>query len=132
MNIRFSGIIVAAMLVVPNISAGAELSMFERVLVPIAVRETPGAGGSLWTSTFTVLHSTAPVSVLGYDTGGDPIGLSIGSAYRPPLYYSGTAQPAGVLVYVSRDAGPATSYALRVRDVNHDDSDGGTTIPVIR
>jgi hypothetical protein len=104
---------------------------FETVLVPVAARDLPGAGGSLWRTTLYVHHESEPITVIGYDNH-DALSPLPGQTYRAPLFLSSPGDTAGTLLFVHKAIAGSTHYDLRIRDVSRDSAGPGVAVPVIR
>jgi hypothetical protein len=104
---------------------------FETVLVPLATRDLPGVGGSLWRTSLYVYHESEPTTVIGYDNQ-DPGVILPRHTYTAPLYLSGPGEPAGTLLFVDKRIAGTTHYDLRVRDVSRDGAGPGVAVPVLR
>jgi hypothetical protein len=105
---------------------------FEVALIPVAARDLPGAGGSLWRTSLYVRHESDPIVVVGYNFGDDPAIILPKHTYTPPLFLSGPGEPSGALLFVDKRTAPSTHYDLRVRDVSRDSAGPGVSIPVVR
>lgn len=118
------------------IARGAAAQQYDRrdletVLVPLATRDLPGVGGSLWRTNLYVHHEAEPITVLGYDTR-DPLILAPGRTYIAPLFLTDSGDPAGTLLYIDKRIADTTHYDLRVRDVSRDSAGPGVAVPVVR
>ena len=114
---------------------------YEAVFIPIAVREIPGALGSIWSSTLYVQNSSdATVEMPTYGTGivcrvapcnfnvgphtFDTVPLDSASSVHPDL-------PPAVMLYVPKSAHDL-HFNLRIQDLSRQSETWGTEIPVIR
>jgi hypothetical protein len=115
-------------------SAGAQQVRgdFEVALIPVAARDLPGAGGSLWRTNLYVRHESEPIVVVGYNFGDDPAVIIAKHTYTPPLFLSEPGEPSGALLFVYKPTAASTHYDLRVRDVSRNSGGPGVSIPVVR
>lgn len=112
-------------------TAAAQLpEQFERVLLPICVRQVPGAYGTLWsTELWYRNNSEYPVAVLplvgshNIPTIGKTVLLPVGSfpAYAP-----------GQVLFVERTGGSQVQFDLRLFDESNPEDAWGTKLPVVR
>ena len=141
-------IIFSAVMAVSSVASAEqlELAAFEPMLLPIAVRETPGAHGSLWQSAFWLMASgDASAGVMPFgpvdrlcELCPPPVPIPLptvpppaGMPFRPALYWSGPSAPPGILFYVSRQDAHRVHLSLQVRDRNSE-KPAATVIPVVR
>lgn len=113
---------------------------YEKILIPLTpnkVSGTPGANGSRWQATLSVLNqSTAPVQILGYDQN---CGLSACPPATPtgpritftPLLNDFQNEVQGMFLFVERSRSSDIEMQLRVRDLSRQSQSWGTSIPVV-
>lgn len=99
----------------------------ERVLLPIAVQQVPGAYGSLWTSDVWADIRGTGVSIVPLRiTDTNP--QFPGSQELPVVLFE-SGHPPGLFLEVSR--GAAITFNLRIRDLSRAAETWGTEIPVV-
>lgn len=118
-------------------------SLFEPLLVPVFA-SGPGALGSQWTSTMTLLNSGQSAVTLAKPLlSGDPhcpavCGCGVTAVLQPgsPAEPCPSFQnPSGVLLWIPRttpEDDPRLDFSLRVRDVSRSVLNAGTEVPVVR
>ncbi len=123
------------------VSAVAQVSDFERVLVPVTITgEVPGAFGSRWVTRLAMTNTADQrVQIFGYDPypGGCLIAVC---PPVPPTPANETFFPAvppgtisqGAIIEVDRQYAGKVRFQLRVQDVSRDTTTWGTEIPVVR
>ncbi len=110
--------------------AAQDLSLFERVLVPVTVSRIPGAFGTLWsTELWYRNNSTRPVVVY-------PLAMSdhVPTMNRTELlriFTSPNYDPSQI-IYVSRDGIDDVQFDLRLFNRSDPNSTFGTKLPVVR
>jgi hypothetical protein len=103
----------------------------ERILLPVATVDTPGAFGSLWHTEFWARNDG--------DTGGFIMPLARSEAsltphvdMQPPIFLASPGFPPGQFVFVRRIDAPKLRFNLRIRDISRETQTWGTEIPVVR
>jgi len=103
----------------------------ERLLVPIASADTPGALGSLWRSEIWVRNLSNEAGFAG-PVIQSHFTLGPGVTYELPIYKSPPFDPPGKFLFVSGNIADKVAISLRVSDVNSRAVNEGTEIPVVR
>jgi len=110
----------------------------EKMLIPVAVENAPGAFGALWNSDFWIQNeSDGPVDViqnLCY-LQADPRGCSIPPkvpVHRSPLVPGSSSSVPARLLFVPNARGKDVLFSLRVRDLTRGMLSGGTELPIVR
>ena len=108
---------------------------YKRYLIPVAGPDRPGAGGSIWTTEWTLYSAlNFPFTMIwsrclpNVSPCPGPVvepGLS-----RPPIYPRGDGGE-GAFVYVPALVAGGTAMSLRVRDLSKNAANHGTEIPVV-
>jgi hypothetical protein len=124
--------------IVPNTAA------YEPMLIPVFANG-PGANGSQWTSSLTMLSGkTADVTLPRAYFSGDPRCPAVcGCGATPTLRQDEPAEvcpsladASGLIVFIPRPADAEDDQALnahlRVRDTSRSDQNAGTEVPVVR
>jgi hypothetical protein len=108
-----------------------DLTQWERILLPVVNRPTPGAFGSEWVSRFvfynagqTALDPNIPRSdIFPLDDGcsfppcpGVPV-IPPGTSYAPRLFQTKAGHPPGLLLYVRRTLVEDLAFHLRIQDL---------------
>jgi hypothetical protein len=107
-----------------------DLTVFQRVLVPISVGKVPGAYGSVWsTELWSRNNSTRPVAIF-------PLAVSdwvpvIGRTEFLPIGNMPASAP-GQILYMSRDGGDEVQFDLRLFNRAAPEASWGTKLPVVR
>lgn len=108
-------------------------AFFEPVLFPVMING-PGAHGSQW-STEAVMRNDNDF-MFPVDSIFDGPVLGTPPPHRPPAHFTAWAlpqyKPSGYLLEVPRQAAPATSFGLLVKDLSQQAEALGTQIPVVR
>jgi hypothetical protein len=116
-------------------------SEYELVLLPVNVKQTPGAHGSIWTSIFSAFNAgvaharyfpegvTCPFTCPGPTPGEVPSGWRV----EPDTNFgsSQSGQP-GALFYLEKATAKQVGLSLRIQDLSRQNETFGTEIPVIR
>jgi hypothetical protein len=124
----FASALVSAAITLP--ASAQDLSLFERVLVPVTVRAIPGAFGTRWsTELWYRNNSTRPVVVF-------PLAMSdhVPTMNRTELlriFTSPNYDPSQI-IYVSRDGIDDVQFDLRLFNGSDPSSTWGTKLPVVR
>lgn len=135
---KFSRRSALAVLAVLLFSPPGSAQEYERILLPVVVATTPGAYGSIW-STSLIAHN-------GADTAAQfeyPFGCRLGACLFPtdvaphetsdlPLLWRPPAATPGLLVYVSQPQSPSFTFNLRTQDLSRQALTWGTEIPAVR
>ncbi|HEY0593587.1 MAG TPA: hypothetical protein VGF40_17575 [Thermoanaerobaculia bacterium] len=123
-----------------------DITQWERILLPLANRPTPGGFGSLWESSFVLYNAGAhtldpniPLSdIFPFDSGcyfppcaKRPL-IPPGTASAPMLWQTKVGHPPGLLLYVRRTLVDDVAFNLRIQDVSRQALTWGTEIPVVR
>lgn len=132
---RRSALAVLAVLLFSPLALAQE---YERILLPVIASDTPGAYGSIWSSSLTVHNGADTAAQFEY-----PFGCTIGTCIFPvdiaPHETSDVfllaRQPAatpGLLVEVSLPESPSFAFNLRTQDLSRQSLTWGTEIPAVR
>ena len=87
-------------------AARAFAADYEMRLLPITVRDLPGAFQTTWSTRAFGIHEADNVLVRGFDwghVGPPPIRTSAGEAYEARVYSTDATEPPGSVVYVPRE-----------------------------
>ncbi|HXI12001.1 MAG TPA: IPT/TIG domain-containing protein [Thermoanaerobaculia bacterium] len=122
--------------------AGVEAQEFERILVPIASSDFPGAYESFWVTRLSVYNDNDRVvqenSELLFYSGIFPRGSSLLPSKKAtilPPHALQAIRPSwqpGVIVYARKDVADGLHFSLRIRDTTRQATAYGTEIPVVR
>ena len=131
-SLRITGLIIAA--VVLTASLGWADALTDRILLPIATGQIPGAFGSLWTSE-AVVHNDGPDFV---DFDADEYCIAEcppSQALRPGetrhvLYRGEPASNPGFIMFVQHS--DFMTFESRIQDISRQAQTWGTEIPVVR
>jgi hypothetical protein len=131
-------------MLVVNILVGIDLmaqitpTSHERILLPISQVTTPGAFGSLWSTSLYVSNPTEhdveiyPAICAVAAPCNPSFTLPAGTALEAPIDRTLDGAPVGVLMWVPRTAAPFLHYGLRVVDQSRQLLSFGTSVPVVR
>src|SRR5512140_670910 len=127
--------------VIPLISGAVlalDVSEWERIVLPVSIRDVPGAYGSVWSTDFWVFNSGAA----SVDASVNDFGCHIatcnyekvppGSRKEDPWVVSGRGGGPGAMLYVDKAHANELSFSLHLRDLSRQALTLGTEIPVIR
>jgi hypothetical protein len=144
---RVTAILAAAVIAVAIApSAAAQLPApdeYVRMLLPIVVRDAPGAFGSVWSSTL-VIHNRSAHELRYYPGAYSDCGFGVcpippilrylrpGAVAEADLMTFPDNQPPAIFLYVDKLAELDAGFALRVRDLSRQLNTFGTEIPVVR
>jgi len=104
-------------------------SAAEKVLLPIHVREVPGAFGSVWTSFLSVTnHSTQPIVIFGLTP------CELAPCLPEPVPGGSSFSPCEFRSFAEAEADDISdvSFLLRVQDLSRQSETWGTVIPTVR
>jgi hypothetical protein len=133
-TLRFSTMLF--LIVVMPFRAAAQ--QWERILIPVLVRNFQGAFGSQWlselrlhnksTKDIEALYARCEISIPCSESFTIPAGTTI----QDPIPYTYDGGPVGWMLYVPVTDADALEYSLRLYDSAHADVSAGTEIPVVR
>ncbi|MEO8216628.1 MAG: hypothetical protein ABI718_06055 [Acidobacteriota bacterium] len=110
----------------------------EKMLIPVALENSPGAFGALWSSDFWIRNdgdqSVDVIQNVCYLLA-NPIGCTIPAktnVHRSALPIDSASKVPAALIYVSAEGAKDVLFSLRVRNVNRASLAGGTELPVVR
>lgn len=145
--LRTSTLLIAIVVaVVVSDAAEAQLQNpddYVRMMLPIVVRNAPGAYGSTWSSTL-VNHNMSEHELRYYpgawsscEFGVCPIPpilryLRAGAVAEADLMIYPGNQPPAIFLYIDKLAAPDTGLSLRVRDLSRQLNTFGTELPIVR
>lgn len=134
MKSRISALLFA--LVIASSLAAQTAEDYTRVLFPIvSYDDLPGANGSLWRTSLSVVNVGAEPAQLGIPHVC--INCRTARALRPNLTYAFVPIPGsegipGSFLFVDKDDEPNLRYGISVRDVSRQDDNLGVEIPIAR
>jgi hypothetical protein len=107
----------------------------ERILVPVAITDNPGALGSEWVSTLLVTNRGAvPVDIFPLYCAVDPClfnpTVPPGKTIEAQINRFAPDAP-GILLYVDSALSPSLTWFARLVDISRDSLSFGTEIPVV-
>lgn len=130
--------LITALLLVATLSSAAPAAAEEytRFLIPVAVRNLPGAFGSQWTSDTWFQYTgtgEAQMTPIPFCFGIQcPDGITLEAGW-PPFRFERTFQGEfAFLAHVDRASAGEMQFVSRIRDVSRSDVSAGTAVPVIR
>jgi hypothetical protein len=92
---------------------------FERILLPIAIVDTPGAYGSLWrTELWCRNDGDEPARVV--PIAQSEFAFAPHSDSQLPIFLASVGFPPGQFLYVLRPAGAKLRFNLRIQDVSRE------------
>jgi hypothetical protein len=104
---------------------------FERILLPVAAVDTPGAFGSLWRTEFWCRNDgDTPVAVVPLAQSETSLLPHVDT--QPPIFLASRGFPPGQFIYVRRIESAKLRFNLRIRDVSRAVETWGAEIPVVR
>lgn len=110
----------------------------EKMLIPVAVENSPGAFGAVWNSDFWLRNdsdqSVDVIQNLCY-LQLNPIGCSIPpktNVHRSTLLIESITNVPARLLYVPTERAKDVLFSLRVRDLTRENVSGGTELPIVR
>ncbi len=117
----------------------------ETILLPMLTNDTPGAFGSVWSTSFSILNrGTSPLLVQGAGPSQPPLGIALPTqedleippnrtmAYVPNTPVLITRGSSAKLLHVDDARADDLEVNLRIQDTSRQSSSFGTQIPTIR
>jgi hypothetical protein len=117
----------------------------ETILLPVVTNNTPGAFGSMWSSSFSILNrGGAPLLVHGAAPPPPPLGFGLPPqedfevpanqtlSYVPYTPVLSLGAPSGKLLHVDDAHAGDLKVNLRIQDTSRESSTFGTEIPTVR
>lgn len=117
----------------------------ETILLPVLTNDTPGAFGSVWSTSFSILNrGTSPLLVQGAGPSQPPLGFALPNqedleippnrtmAYVPNTPVLITRGASAKLLHVDDARAADLEVNLRIQDTSRQSSSFGTEIPTVR
>lgn len=131
-------IIGAVLLLVAITGFALDVNEWERIIVPVSIRNIPGAYGSLWTTEFWVFNSgSSPVNATVNDFGCaiatcNYVPVPPGAKQEDTWIVNGRGGGPGVMLYVEKAHASDLTFSMHLRDLSRQAQTFGTEIPIIR
>jgi hypothetical protein len=116
----------------------ANASDYVRYLLPITVKDAPGAYGSVWTTSLYGVHEEDGFIVRGLDHGldcpgicGIPMLVPKDTLYRPAFFATAPGEPPGSILYVEASASASVHLGSVIREQTYHAGETGFDIPIV-